>query len=105
MWLLYLDGGLISSVKMLSVRALPIARSSRARNWAKVSPSRLASMAHAVIFIVGHSHAPHGSNYAGGDFAVLDQLRNIRQRFATDPNHYLVGDHKTISVSSSVEGA
>jgi hypothetical protein len=34
---------------------------------------------HAVIFIVGHSHASDGANYANGDFPVLAQLRDIRK--------------------------
>jgi hypothetical protein len=39
------DGELISSVKMSSVNALAIARSSRVSNWVKVSPRRRTSMA------------------------------------------------------------
>jgi len=41
----YWDGGLISSVKMSSVKALAMARSSRVSKWAKVSPWRRTSIA------------------------------------------------------------
>ena len=80
MWVLYLDGGSISSVKMLSVRALPIARSSRARSWAKVSPSRLSpSMAMQLSSSLATATHPTGRTTPMVISPYLDQFRNIRQ--------------------------
>jgi hypothetical protein len=54
------DGELISSVKMSSVNALAIARSSRVSNWFKVSPRRRTSMAKQLCPSVAVATQPMG---------------------------------------------
>ena len=75
----YWDGGLISSVKMSSVKALAMARSSRVSNWAQGFAMAPHQHGQAVVVIIGHSNAADGANHADGNFAVIDQFRDIRQ--------------------------
>src|ERR1019366_5744571 len=62
MWTLqeFFDGGLISSVKISSVKALAMARSSRVSNWVKVSPRRRTSMARQLCPSVAVATQPIG---------------------------------------------
>src|ERR1700722_19842417 len=58
----FYSGVLISSVKTSSVNALPIARSRRVSNWARVSPSRRTSIAKVLCPSVAMATHPTGTS-------------------------------------------
>ncbi len=76
---LYLGGELISSVKMSSVKALAMARSSRVSNWAKVSPCRRTSMARQLSSSLATATQPTGRTTPMVISTVVDQLGDIGQ--------------------------